>query len=130
MSTVLDQTEGLLELADIWEGDAEAQTRYDPNDPKAKVLARCAADLRRIVGEQAPEWVPIATVRAATGRSLKYLRARCEALVDRGHARQCPNGRWEMALEAALTVPKRSGSIDLSGATDMDDLARMLGRDR
>lgn len=129
MSTVLDQTTALSELAELWEEHADAQVRYDPQDPKAKTLARCAADLRKILGDHTPEWVSIGMVAKTTGRSLSTLRRRCPELAAEGRARK-RGGRWEIALEAALELPRVGTSVDLNDAEDLDSLARLLGQDR
>lgn len=129
MSTVLDQTSALKGLASLWEEHAEVQRRYNRDDPKAQTLARCAEDVRRILGETTPEWVPIRTVHATTGQSLTTLRRRCEELVHLGQARKGPGGRWVMALAAALDVPVRSDRLQIDGKQDLHQLARILGRD-
>ncbi|MDH5761045.1 MAG: hypothetical protein OEZ65_15890 [Gemmatimonadota bacterium] len=130
--TVLDLTSALGGLVEIWENDAESQRRYDPEDPKAKTLQKCVSDLRRILGTATPEWVPIRTVHAATGQSLPHLRKLCEDLEPQGRARKRGSGRssrWEMTLDAALEVPARRERIDTSSAENLDDLAKILGRD-
>ena len=126
--TVLDQTTALLELAKLWEGDAAAHTRYNATDPAAKVLSKCAADVRKLAGEVAPEWVPLSTVRQTSGRSEKALRAICEDLKKKGLARK-KSGKWEIALAAALQIPRVSESIDLTQIKDIDEMARLLGQE-
>lgn len=128
MSTVLDQTTAAMELADLWESDAERVAHYDADDPTARVLKRCSEDLRRVLGEMAPEWVPIRTVHATTGRSLASLRRIAEELTSEGKARK-RRGRWEIALDAALGIRARRDRVDVSGVDDPGQLARMLGRD-
>ncbi|MEM7416819.1 MAG: hypothetical protein AAF389_15035 [Gemmatimonadota bacterium] len=126
---VLDQTSALLELAGLWEGDAEAHTRYDPDDPAARVLSKCASDLRGLLGDKTPEWVPLSTVRATSGRSDKALRSICEDLRSKGLARKNEAGHWELSLFAAIRIPKNTERLDLSDIADPDELARVLGRD-
>ncbi len=128
MATVLDQTTALKELAELWEEDAAAHRRYDVDDPKAKLLERCADDVRRVLGENTPEWVPIRTVHATTGRSLPALRRRCEDLERQGRARKMRGGRWEIALEAALEIPVIRERTAIGPGMDMGALARMYGR--
>lgn len=129
MSTVLDQTSALKGLAELWEEHAEAQRRYDADDPKAKTLRQCAADVRRILGEMTPEWVPIRTVHATTGQTMGSLRRRCEDLAREGRARKGIGGRWEMALDAALGIPVRKERVRIGPDVDIDSLARLLGRE-
>lgn len=127
MSTVLDQTSALVELAELWEGDATSQKRYDPDDPRAKVLAQCASDLKRIIGEASPEWVPIRVVQATTGQSASALRRKCEELSSEGRARKAGN-RWEIRLDAALEIPVREGGRREVPAGDPRTVARALVR--
>lgn len=128
MSTVLDQTSALVELAELWEGDAKSQTRYDPDDPRAKVLAQCASDLKRIIGEVSPEWLPIRIVQATTGQSASALRRKCEDLSSEGRARKV-GGRWEIRLDAALDIPVREGGRpEVPAGGDPRTVARVIVR--
>lgn len=128
MNTVLDQTSALVELAQLWEGDAKSQTRYDPDDPRAKVLARCASDLKRILGDVSPEWIPVRIVQATTGQSPSSIRRRCEELASEGRARKVGN-RWEIRLDAALEIPIRDGSRrEVPAGGDPRTVARAIVR--
>lgn len=129
MPTVLDQTAALQQLADLWEEDAERQRRYSPGNQSADYLTKCAADVRRIIDEASPEWVPIRTVRATTGQTMDWLRKRCADLQAEGLARKSPSGRWEIALEAAVSMPRRRERPALDPSVDLDELARVLGRE-
>lgn len=127
-TTILDQATALAELAALWDGHAEAQKRYDPNDPKAKTLERCASDLRRIAKQHAPEWVPIGVVEATSGLSRTTLIRRCKELEVDSRARK-RGDRWEIAIEAALELAKSAERTEIRGTEDVGDLARILGRD-
>lgn len=129
MPTVLDQTNALQQLAELWEQHAQSERRYDPDAPKANVLDRCAADIRRIIDEASPEWVPIRTVHLTTGQSMAWLRRRCDELQAEGRARKGRGGRWEIALDAAVELPRRRERPALDPSDDLDTLARMLGRE-
>lgn len=129
MPTVLDQTSALKDLAALWEEHAQVQRRYNRDDPKAETLERCAEDIRRILGETTPEWLPIRTVQATTGQTMGALRRRCEELAQEGRARKGGGGRWEMTLDAALEIPVRKDRVRITPDIDLDTLARVLGRE-
>lgn len=127
-TTFLDLTTATAELAEIWEGHARAVKRYDPDDPKAKTLEKCAADLRSIAAKHAPEWVPIGVVQATSGMARTTLLRRCKELEVDGRARK-RGERWELTIEAALELARKGERTELGEVTDMEELARLLGQE-
>lgn len=126
---ILGQNDALRELARLWEEDAGRVRKYDPADPKARVLTVCAEELRRVLGETAPEWVSIGAVQQWTGWTRQTLRKTCrQELGPRQEARKGPHGEWEIALHVALSWPKRGGG-SVGDVTDLDELARLVGRE-
>jgi hypothetical protein len=121
--------EALSTLADSWERDAETISRYRSDAGDAQVLKTCSRDLRRIAGDHSPEWVPLRTVQARTGRSSAYLQRKCRDLKATGRARKTPRGSWELSLQAAREIPARRGHA-LVDTRDLQELARMLARER
>jgi DNA-binding IclR family transcriptional regulator len=120
--------EALSTLADSWERDAETISRYRSDAGDAQVLKTCSRDLRRIAGDHTPEWVPLRTVQARTGRSSSYLYKLCQQLETSGQARRTPRGSWELSLQAAREIPSRRGHTAVE-TRDLQELARMLARE-
>ena len=127
-TTFLDQTSAMSELADIWETHAQARKVFTPTDPGAELLANCAAQLRRIAHEHAPQWVPIGVVLATSDIAKTTLLRRCKELEADGRARKLGH-RWEVTLDVALELAKKSDRVEIKGTEDMPALARLLGRD-
>lgn len=111
-----------------WREDAERFDRYTPNGPVAETLRRCAQDLRQVLDEHEPTWVPIRDVAAATGRSLASLRAICRELEDAGGSRKGRRG-WELSLTEAQRIQPCRRSVAIAAGEDLDALARRLGRE-
>lgn len=127
---ILAAADALAELARTWEDDARVHRRYNPADPAADLLERVAADLRRVLGETAPQWVPLASVAQWTGWSRPTLRKRCrDELAPRGMARKVGAGEWEVAMEAAVQWPRTRRRVDVSRVEDLAELARIMGRE-
>lgn len=127
-TTFLDQASAMSELADIWETHAKARKVFTPSDPGAELLESCAAQLRRITHEHAPQWVPIGVVLATSDVSKTTLLRRCKELEAEGRARR-QGHRWEVTIEVALDLAKKSDRVEIKGTENMADLARLLGRD-
>ena len=127
-TTFLDLTSAATELADIWETHAKARKRYTPADAAAETLENCAAELRRIAQEHAPEWVAIGVVLATSDIAKTTLLRRCKELEAEGRARKLGH-RWEVTLDVAIELAKKGERVEIKGTEDMQDLARLLGRD-
>jgi hypothetical protein len=127
-TTFLSLSTAASELAEIWEGHAAAVKRYDPDDPKAKTLEKCASDLRSIAAKHAPEWVPIGVVQATSGIARTTLLRRCKELEVDGRARK-RGERWELTIDAALDLARKGERMEIGQVNDMEELARLLGQE-
>lgn len=125
-AVILSQNKRLSELAKLWRESAGSIRRYDPQDPKARVLEACAQELATAVGETAPEWVSIRAVQEFTGLSRQTLIRRCKELEASGEARK-RGGGWEVALKVAQSWPRRSRRGATEGVTDPYEFARIAG---
>lgn len=128
MSDVVTQNAKALELAEVWEEQAQGVERFDPEHPAARALRSCAEELRETIEGTSPRWVSLSAVQARTGWSRAWLRKRCQELEEHGLARK-EGGEWEMALPAARQVPRKDDGPDLEGAEDLGEMARLLGRE-
>lgn len=116
------------ELAEIYEDQAEIIERFDPNDPKARVLRQVAEDIREGTEARSSEWVPLPKLEERTGWSLPTLRRRARSLEKKGLARKNPAGQWEIKRDAARQIPTKDERPDLEGM-ELDEMARVLGRE-
>lgn len=124
---LLDSVHGNLALARQWHDDAETIRRYDPEDPKARVLEECAAQLREQAEHLQPEWVSLSSLVAWSGWSRSALARRCRNhWEDDGLARQDEKGRWFVAWSAATTVPRKTRPVDGIEGMDYDELTTRL----
>lgn len=125
MSDPLTAGDRLSALARVWEAKAQAFREYDPEDPKARVLERCAADLREVSSATAPDWVSHREVQRRTGWGGHWLYRRYADLEREQRARRTTRG-WEVLYEAAMEIPVKPGVIDMEGIHDLEEMARML----
>lgn len=94
-----------------WKAEAEVVRRRG-NTAVADALAACADEAE----ESAEEWLTWLTEEDAALRSgftVKWIRARFEAWVREGHARQ--NGKRSRIYRAAI-IPRRANIIDATAA--------------
>lgn len=114
-------------LAGIWEDDAERIVRYDPEDPKARVLEACAEEVRRVLGETQPEWVPLSSVQSWTQWSRQTLQRRCRDELEPAGLAKKERGHWHVAVDVALDWPVRPRHA-ADEPQDLRELARLVGR--
>lgn len=125
MSDVLTRDEAALELATLWEGDAERLETLDPNDRAARAMRRCAEQLRTVTDEHAESWVSHAQVRLRTGRSDSYLYSRYKELARDGRARKGRRG-WKVQRSAAMEISVRRDHDPLEAVSSPEELADVL----
>lgn len=125
MSDVLTRDEAALELAILWEDDAERLESLDPNDRAARAMRRCAEQLRTVTDEHAEAWVSHAQVRLRTGRSDSYLYAQYKDLSKEGRARKGRRG-WQVQRSAAMAISVRRDHDPLEVVTSPEELADVL----
>ena len=124
MSDTLTRDEANLELADIWDEQAEGLERFDSEDRATKTLRMCAKDVRKTTAEHAQEWIPHHTIRQRTGWSDVYLRRIYKRLEETGQARK-RKGHWEVVRETALEIHQKRGHEPLEGLS-ISEMAREL----
>jgi hypothetical protein len=118
--------EAMASLARVWADKAEAFRAYAPDDATARVLERCAQELREVVQSTAPSWVTHREIVARTGWSPQWLYRRYHALEVEQRARRTTRG-WEVSYAAAMQIPIKAGARSIEGVDDIEELARILG---
>ena len=124
MSDTLTRDEATLELANIWDEQAQGLERFDAADRAARTLRMCAEDVRKTTEEHAQEWIPHHTIRQRTGWSDVYLRRIYKRLKVSGQARK-HRGGWEVQREAAIQIRTKRGHEPLEGLS-IPEMARAL----
>ena len=124
MSDSLTRDGANLELADIWDEQAQGLEKFDSEDRAAKTLRMCAEDVRKTTEEHAQEWISHHTIRQRTGWSDVYLRRIYQGLRSSGQARK-HRGQWEVVREAALEIQPKRGHEPLEGLS-IPEMARAL----
>lgn len=127
--------QALEQLEEIWREDAARMRAYNPDAVGARHLEACADAIRKTIEERGPEWIPLGTVRAATGWADGTLRKRFRELAQeqvRGTqtplARLAP--RWELHVSALeLIRPKPRAGANLTDADTIQEMARRLAGD-
>lgn len=123
MGNVLTRERLVSDLVEIWDGEAETLDSLLPDSPAARILRRCAGQLRRLWEDTAPDEVPISAVQDRTGWSDRWLQARAAELETEGRARK-RGGVWWIERAAAMAIPiKRGHRLALEGSEDPDVLA-------
>lgn len=127
--SVVDVIRGELALADEWDRIAEGLRRFDASAPQARLLASCAAELRRHATQAQPDWIDLAAVAAWSGWSQRTLRRRClEEWEPAGQASKDETGRWRIAWNAVATMQRRVTARDLEGRTPQEIAAELHRR--
>ncbi|MEZ4414630.1 MAG: hypothetical protein R3E10_02675 [Gemmatimonadota bacterium] len=124
--------DAMMELTDAWAADATRLRKYGSGS--AEVLDRCRVELRRILDDTAPTWIPLSTVQARTGWARKTLRRRFAELAGEvvpgtttPLARMAP--RWELHVSALERIGRKPGTAPVLGDDSIDQLAERLAQD-
>jgi len=120
--------EAVLELVGVWESEARVLEKYDPD--RAAIVERFAREARDAVESNLSDWATLAEIEARTGWFRESLRTRARELEREGLARRTGRG-WEVDREAAARIPvkQKSDPITPDELSDLDALARRLGRE-
>jgi hypothetical protein len=125
VADVLTAGERVLELARVWEHEAQVIGKRDPESPQVQLLRSCAQELREVAQGAAPEWVPHRVIVARTGWGHEKLYGHYQELRRSGLARK--RGRnWEVEYTAAMAIPVKRHRADLDGTEALQEMARRL----